>query len=537
VVAKNLLGKLTKRMVVIHVDREGPMITLEELRFDENNPARGVEIFGSLYDEAGVTKLSINGQSVAIQEGVEVIFTKSLPMENGALELVAQDRLGNQTAASVPLRTSFLKYGPKYGKPFDEMPIPHPEFHSPDQRPVRLASADSSMEGFLLTLSGISETPRLQAKDKPKTHKPLEAWIPTFIRLGGLAGMTGKGNRSWEKPVGTHHGRQVLVARLFGSKDNRPPVIRLRGWTDIQTVFLEKVYIEGEVRDENKIESLTIDQTPILRRKGMSIFFSHLADLKAGENYIIIEASDAAGNKTSKKIKVIRRIPKALQLAERLSLTVLPFEQKGTVSEASLSFQDNLIDGLVNRNRFSVVERDKLDMILQEQKLSRTELIDRGTALKLGKLIAAQSIVTGSIIETNRGIEIVGRLIDTETSEILATEDVYDEVKDLPALRSLAEGMAIKFHRDFPLLDGLIIQQKGKDIFTDLGQDKIKIRRRLIIYREEPIKHPVTGKIMGADNIIIGRARVTQVMAEMSKAEILDGEASAIGPTDKVITE
>ena len=314
-------------------------------------------------------------------------------------------------------------------------------------------------------------------------------------------------------------------------------MIRLRGWTDTQTVFLEKAYIEGDIRDENKIESLTINQTPILRRKGMNIFFGHLADLKAGENHIIIEASDEAGNRATKKIRVIRRIPKALQLAERLSLTVLPFEQKGAVSEASLSFQDNLIDGLVNRNRFSVVERDKLDLILREQKLSRTDLIDRGTALKLGKLIAAKSIVTGSIIETRTGIEIVGRLIDTETAEIMATEDVYDEVKDLPALRSLAEGMAIKFHRDFPLLDGLIIQQKGKDIFTDLGQDKIKIRRRLIVYRDEPIKHPVTGKIMGADNVIVGRARVTQVMAEMSKAEILEGENGGIKRLDKVITE
>ncbi|HIJ36607.1 MAG TPA: hypothetical protein HPP59_04955, partial [Deltaproteobacteria bacterium] len=57
----------------------------------------------------------------------------------------------------------------------------------------------------------------------------------------------------------------------------------------------------------------------------------------------------------------------AMQLEERLSMTVLPFEQKGEVSGASLSFQDNLTDGLVNRNRFRMVERNKLDTILQEQ--------------------------------------------------------------------------------------------------------------------------------------------------------------------------
>jgi hypothetical protein len=54
--------------------------------------------------------------------------------------------------------------------------------------------------------------------------------------------------------------------------------------------------------------------------------------------------------------------------------------------------------------------------------------------------VAAQSIIPGSIIETRAGIEIVARMIDTETSEIMATADVYDEAKDLPAMRSNSIG-------------------------------------------------------------------------------------------------
>jgi TolB-like protein len=453
VVAKNLLGKVTKACVVPHVDREGPVITLEELKFDQAGPGREVTIYGSIYDEAGVSELRIDGQSIPIQEGVEIFFTERVPVDKGDLELAAQDQLGNQTLGRIPISSVSISH-----------------------TPVMIACAGTDV-----------------------------------------------GN--------------LLVAGLFGSRDIRPPGIRLRGWTDSQTVFLEKIYIEGEIRDESKVESLTVNQTPILRRKGQSIFFSHLTDLKEGENTIAIEASDEAGNMASKIITVIRRVPEALQLKERLSLTVLPFEEKGLVSQASLSFQDNLIESLVNQNRFSVVERDKLDMILEEQNLSRTELIDRSTALHLGRLMAAHTIVPGTIIETRTGIEIVGRMVDTETSEIVATEDVYDEVKDLPALRTLAEGMAIKFHREFPLLGGLVIQQKGKYIFTDLGQDEIKIQRRLIVYREEPISHPITGKMLGPDNVIICRARVMQVMPEMSKAEIVSGKTSSIKRLDKVITE
>jgi TolB-like protein len=311
----------------------------------------------------------------------------------------------------------------------------------------------------------------------------------------------------------------------------------MKGWTEQQTVFLEKVYIEGQASDDTRIAGLFVNQQPILRREGQSIFFSHLADLKEGENTILIEARDDASNIATFKIIIIRRIPKALQMRERMSLTVVPFEQKGIVAEASLSLHDNLINSLVNQHRFQVVDREQLDKILLEQKISRTQLVDRDTALMLGKLVAARSVITGSIIESRKGIEIVARMIDTETSMIIEMEDVYDEAKDLLALKKLSEGLAIKFHKDFPLLDGNVVQLKGNTIFTDLGAGKVKLNRRLIIYREELIKHPITGKVLGTDNIIIGRARVTQILPDLSKAEISSNRKMLVRPMDKVITE
>jgi hypothetical protein len=49
--------------------------------------------------------------------------------------------------------------------------------------------------------------------------------------------------------------------------------------------------------------------------------------------------------------------------------------------------------------------------------------------------------------------------------------------------------------------------------------------------------HPVTGKVLGADNVIIGRALITQVMPELSKAEILTDRNIGVKILDKVITE
>ncbi len=451
--ANNLLGQIAREQVVIHVDRTGPLVAIDEVRIDRVTPTQEVGIAGLIYDEAGVLGLSINGRPISIQKGVEVPFSAKLPVDTDRLALIARDRLGNQTSAQMSLPSI-----------------------SASKTPLLLACADM---------------------DK------------------------------------TAH----LLAGLFGSEDTRPPRIQLKDWTESQTVFMEKAYIEGQVSDENKIEQLTINGISLLRRPGRYIFFSHMVDLREGENNLTIEARDENGNRVSQIIAIIRKVPAALQLAERLSITAFPFEQKGEITEASMAFQDNLIDALVDQNRFQVIERDRLDLILQEQKLSRTKLFDRRTALRLGNLVAAKSIIMGSIIETRIGIEVVARMVDTETSEILATEDVYDELKDLPALRSLAGGMAVKFHRDFPLVDGLVIRLEGDDIFTDLGADLIKLRRRLIVYREEPVAHPRTGKILGSDNEIIGHARVIQVMPEMSKAELIEAKANDLKTLDKVIAE
>ncbi|MDM8550787.1 FlgO family outer membrane protein [Desulfobacterales bacterium HSG2] len=510
---RNLLGKSAQKTVVIQVDREGPTITIEDIQPYKKKEGSGITISGSVYDGAGLSELRINGRSVRIRGESELFFTENVLTDKNDVQLLASDRLGNQTVSGFRFPVSGFRF------PVSGFRFPVSGFRFP-------------VSGFRLS---VVKGPLLASNNQRTVVTDITGnWQLATVnwQLATVNRQLTTGNRQ-QSTVN----RQPSTVNCQLSTGNRQPVISLKGWTDTQTVFLEKIYLEGKVSSENKVVSLSVNGTPVLRREGRYVFFGHLADLEEGKNDILIEVKDEAGNIARKKIAVFRKVPKALQLQERLSMTVLPFEQSGGVSDFSVSFQNNLINALVNQNRFRVIERDKLDAILQEHKLSRTKLIDRDTALKLGRLIAARSVVTGSITESRAGIEIVARLIDTETSEILASEDVYDEVKDLMALRSLSEGMAVKFHRDFPLVDGLVIQQKGDYIFIDLGKDVVRLRRGFIVYREEPIKHPVTGKILGADNVIVGRARITQVMPDLSKAEILEEKAASVKPMDKVIAE
>ena len=327
------------------------------------------------------------------------------------------------------------------------------------------------------------------------------------------------------------------LAYLSSVKDKLPPEIEIKDWKDSQTVYFEKIYIDGVISDPSNVVSLTINNKPILRRSAKIVYFNHIEPLTEGYNTLLIEATDSMGNRSERRFTVKRKIPAALDLDARLKVTVLPFVKKGDLSTASYTFQAFMLDSMFRQNRFRLIERNALDSILQEQKLSQTALIDEKTALRIGRMAAAQSIITGDIIETRKGIEIVSRMIDTETSDILALNDVYSEQKDRQAMQTLANGMAIKYHHDFPLVGGIVVSRKGMSIITDMGRQKIKQQRRLLVYKESPIRHPDSGMLLGVDKEILCRAWITAVDEKVSKATLLEVPSDEVQEQNKVITE
>jgi len=325
----------------------------------------------------------------------------------------------------------------------------------------------------------------------------------------------------------------LALSSTVCSGDNQPPQIELQDLLDSQRVYTEKLYVAGQVTDAHDIETLRVNNRSINNNTGANIVFSHLVKLNEGKNVITIEASDSAGNRTKKEIIVVReklyptQLPKAV-LDQRMRIAVYPFEQNGGFSPESGLFMDLLTLAIQRQNRFQLTDRALMDRILEEQKLSRTQLIDQDAAVKIGRIMSAQAIITGSITATGGGMEAVGRVIDTETSEIMATEKIYSGDKGLVALNFLAESMAVQFHNDFPMLRGVVIKGKERHIFTDLGRNSIPLRGRLIIYRENDPK---------TYNSILGYARITQVLPNLSKAELISGSIDAIRELDRVVLQ
>ena len=278
--------------------------------------------------------------------------------------------------------------------------------------------------------------------------------------------------------------------RLFAAAVREPPEsavrISLRELADSQTVFCDTMYIDGSVTSADEITSVKINGAVLALKPGRTIFFNQLIELKPGENKLSVRAQDKKGAFAEKTVTIIYQIPAVRQIGSRMSLAILPFEQTGAVTSVSNIVNENLVATFLHQQRFNIVSRGpEFEAALRELKLSSTELADKSSALRAGRLVAADGILMGTIHETDNSIEIYARLINAETATVMEAQDVYTEDKTLAQLQYIVNGLALKFKHSFPLIEGIVIKASGKDIYADVGMaSRIKKDMKFIIFRQ-----------------------------------------------------
>ncbi|MGV8081053.1 MAG: CsgG/HfaB family protein [Syntrophales bacterium] len=80
-----------------------------------------------------------------------------------------------------------------------------------------------------------------------------------------------------------------------------------------------------------------------------------------------------------------------------------------------------LTDGLARSGKVRVVERRRLQQILEELKLGASGHVDNQTAVRAGRLLGANALVLGSFLKFRDSVKINIRVVKTETGEILTT--------------------------------------------------------------------------------------------------------------------
>ena len=128
-------------------------------------------------------------------------------------------------------------------------------------------------------------------------------------------------------------------------------------------------------------------------------------------------------------------------------LAIIYFDNSGgdpAFNKLKKGLADMMITDLSNINMLAIVERDKLESILKEQKISNSTEFDPATAAKVGKLMGAQIILTGGYFEMLGSLRLDARFIDVETGKILKSDGVEGEINNFFKLQKQLSWKIIK---------------------------------------------------------------------------------------------
>lgn len=74
---------------------------------------------------------------------------------------------------------------------------------------------------------------------------------------------------------------------------------------------------------------------------------------------------------------------------------------------------------LVTNPSLVIVEREEMDKLVEELELSAAGMIDSATSNRIGKMIGAKILITGSVMQTESKLYVIVKIIGTETSRVL----------------------------------------------------------------------------------------------------------------------
>lgn len=475
VAAKDLAEKEVKKEVEVTVDLTGPTIGV----FSPIEPTvtdHGTVILeGSTVDKHGVVSVAVDQQVVKEAPGVPKLdFNTELPLAAGenTFVLAARDVAGNETRSAIKV---FQGDPDSAEAKLWLLKQKHPEL-------LQYASA-AGLPLLDLTLSVDDPAPAEGGEIRLKSPKP-------------------------DQPY--RHNRTLRVS--------------------------------GEVVTQTKVTSLSINGQPVAELTGapkesfnrrLPIDTSTDGESKIAVN---IEATDEAGKTYTQTFDVDVRPVELSSKESRMPVAVLAFAGANVDAGVTDNLRLTTEAEILAADRFRVVDRTRLQDVLTEQQLSAA-LADPNEALALGKLTNAFVFLVADVFPHDQaGLEIKARLIDAETSDLVATLDSFiadknDTAKIAEACRALASQLSDRY----PRLSGEVLSvrpsDKGAEVLVNwTKEDAIPEGAYfLFVQEQEPWVDESTGEVLEPGEFVpVGRGRILSFLGSGVKAQqVITGEEGA----------
>lgn len=209
---------------------------------------------------------------------------------------------------------------------------------------------------------------------------------------------------------------------------------------------------------------------------------------------------------------------------EKITLAVLDVEAKNVSRENAEALTDLLRTELFNTGRFTVVERQKILKILDEQKFQMSGVTDADQAIQIGKLLNVKKIMIGTLTLLGNTHILNTRIVDVQSGQVELAEAVESKGGEelLPkAVTELALKISFKVG-----LEGSIIRIDDKTVYIDLGSaDGVSTGQVFSVIRQGEAVTDLEGRVIGTNTEAIGSITVTKTEDRFSEAAAKKTEA------------
>lgn len=219
-------------------------------------------------------------------------------------------------------------------------------------------------------------------------------------------------------------------------------------------------------------------------------------------------------------------------------LSFVDFQESGLLSErdgVSLVLTSQLADQLKASGRVKVVDRILIDKLLEELNLGSSELADPETSLKLGRIMAARVMGTGTLYNLPDGALLNMRLIDTETTAVAKVISQpmpagTPQSKDLFQLNRQILSAIIK---DYPL-HAYVVEVTDGQAMINLGSDQGVVVGTRFDVVEEGKAVEYKGKKLKAAPKVVGQIEIVKTEPGLAYGRIVN-QTRTIGKDDKIV--
>jgi TolB-like protein len=201
---------------------------------------------------------------------------------------------------------------------------------------------------------------------------------------------------------------------------------------------------------------------------------------------------------------------------------IFPFAERGSgVKGYGSKVSDILFAQLVINPDLILVDREELNKTLGEHELNLSGMVNSAQAVQVGQLTGAKLLITGSVIEADKTLYLVAKIIGTETSRVLG-ESVKGRTTDEigPLVEQLAEKVAAKIAEGAGTLVAKVVTR----------EDRIAALRKSIGDAKRPaVLVSITERHVGQATIDPAAETEIALLCKETGFEVLDAAAGRKG--------